>query len=117
MINGRSHIDQQKCIKCGKCKASCPYDAIARKIRPCAAACGVDAIESDDLKRARINTDKCVSCGMCMVNCPFGAIADKSQIFQLIRAMKQQKNVIAEVAPAIIGQFGSQVSPAKIKAA
>lgn len=117
MINGRSHIDQQKCIKCGKCKASCPYDAIARKIRPCAAACGVDAIESDDLKRARINTDKCVSCGMCMVNCPFGAIADKSQIFQLIRAMKQQKNVIAEVAPAIIGQFGTNVSPAKIKAA
>lgn len=117
MINGRSHIDQQKCIKCGKCKASCPYDAIARKIRPCAAACDVDAIESDDLKRARINTDKCVSCGMCMVNCPFGAIADKSQIFQLIRAMKQQKNVIAEVAPAIIGQFGTNVSPAKIKAA
>ena len=117
MINGRSHIDQQKCIKCGKCKASCPYDAIARKIRPCAAACGVDAIESDDLKRARINTDKCVSCGMCLVNCPFGAIADKSQIFQLIRAMKQQKNVSAEVAPAIIGQFGTNVSPAKIKAA
>lgn len=116
-INGHAYIDQQKCIKCGKCKASCPYDAIAKKIRPCAAACGVDAIESDDLNRARINTDRCVSCGMCMVNCPFGAIADKSQIFQLIRAMKQQQKVIAEVAPAIIGQFGTDISAAKIKAA
>ena len=115
--NGYSHIDQQKCIKCGKCKASCPYNAISHKIRPCAAACGVDAIESDDLGRAHINTDKCVSCGMCMVNCPFGAIADKSQIFQLIRAMKKQNNIIAEVAPAIVGQFGANVSPANIKAA
>lgn len=117
MINGRSHIDQEKCIQCGKCKASCPYDAISKKIRPCAAACGVDAIESDDLGRARINTDRCVSCGMCMVNCPFGAIADKSQIFQLIRAMQNQNHVIAEVAPAIIGQFGENVSAGKIKAA
>lgn len=116
-INGHAYIDQQKCIKCGKCKAVCPYDAIAKKIRPCAAACGVDAIESDDLGRACINTDKCVSCGMCMVNCPFGAIADKSQIFQLIRAMKKQQNVIAEVAPAIIGQFGETISAANIKAA
>lgn len=116
-INGKAHIDQQKCIKCGKCRASCPYDAISKKIRPCAAACGVDAIESDDLNRAKINTERCVSCGMCMVNCPFGAIADKSQIFQLIRAMKKEQKVIAEVAPAIIGQFGEKVSAGKIKAA
>ncbi len=117
MVKGRSFIDQEKCIKCGKCKASCPYDAIARKIRPCATACGVNAIESDDLGRARINPDKCVSCGMCMVSCPFGAIADKSQIFQLIRAMKNNDNVIAEVAPAIVGQFGPNVCTGKIKAA
>ena len=24
MINGKSYIDQEKCIKCGKCKAVCP---------------------------------------------------------------------------------------------
>ena len=29
MKKGRSYIDQEKCIKCGKCKAVCPYDAIA----------------------------------------------------------------------------------------
>ena len=37
----------------------------------------MDAIESDELGRAKINYDKCVSCGMCLVNCPFAAIADK----------------------------------------
>lgn len=117
MINGRSYIDQEKCIRCGKCKSVCPYDAISKKIRPCAMACGVNAIESDKLGRAKINPDKCVSCGMCMVNCPFGAIADKSQIFQLIQAMKQGTSIIAEIAPAFVGQFGPKVSQKKVKAA
>ena len=116
-VNGHSFIDQNKCIKCGKCKANCPYDAIANKRRPCADACGVGAIESDEHGRAKINEDKCVSCGMCMVSCPFGAIADKSQLFQLIRAMKSGREIIAEIAPAFVGQFGEYATPEKIKAA
>ncbi len=117
MIKGYSVIDQDKCIKCGKCKQHCPYDAISHKRRPCADACGVGAIESDNLGRAKINEDKCVSCGMCMVSCPFGAIADKSQIFQLIRAMQSGRKIVAEIAPAFVGQFGEFASPDKIKAA
>lgn len=117
IISGYSHIDQEKCIKCGRCKDACPYDAIAKRKRPCSAACGVNAIENDHLGRAKINPDKCVSCGMCMVNCPFGAIADKSQIFQLIRAMEEGKEVIAIVAPAFIGQFGPLATPDKVKSA
>lgn len=115
--NGKAVIDRSKCIKCGKCKAACPYDAVAHKIRPCAQACGVKAIGSDELGRASIDPKKCVGCGQCMVNCPFGAIADKSQIYQLIRAMKKGDEVVAEVAPAIIGQFGANVSLWKVKAA
>ena len=84
MKNGKSVIDQEKCIKCGKCREICPYDAICHKERPCKAACGVAAIKSDHVGRAVIDNEKCVSCGQCMVSCPFGAIADKSQIFQLI---------------------------------
>ena len=116
IVDGKSHIDKDKCIKCGKCKAICPYDAIAKKVRPCAAACGVKAISSDERGRVRIDDQKCVKCGQCMTACPFGAIADKSQIFQLIQAMKQGP-VIAELAPAIIGQFGDDVRLWKIKAA
>jgi Fe-S-cluster-containing hydrogenase component 2 len=80
-------------------------------------ACGVGAIESDELGRAKINPDKCVSCGMCMVSCPFGAIADKSQIYQLIQCMKSGHQVIAAIAPAIVGQFGKFITPAQIKEA
>ena len=117
MVNGKSVIDQEKCIKCGKCKSVCPYDAIAKKERPCKKACGVGAIESDKYGRAQINPDKCVSCGMCMVSCPFGAISDKSQIFQLARSLKEGGEIIAEIAPAFVGQFGDNITPRNIKAA
>lgn len=117
MVNGKSYIDQSKCIKCGKCKSACPYDAIARKERPCKTACGVGAIKSDKMGRAYIDPDKCVSCGMCMVNCPFGAISDKSQIFQLARALTEGDEIVAEIAPAFVGQFGPNIAPRNIKAA
>lgn len=117
MVNGFSHIDQSKCIKCGKCKSVCPYDAIAHKERPCERACGVKAITSDEQGRAKIVDDKCVSCGMCMVSCPFGAISDKSQIFQLAHALREGVQVIAIVAPAYAGQFGEEVTPRKFHAA
>ncbi|MGN1133804.1 MAG: 4Fe-4S dicluster domain-containing protein, partial [Oscillospiraceae bacterium] len=115
--HGKSVIDQSKCIKCGRCQSVCPYNAINKMERPCAAACGMDAIETDENGKAQINYDKCVSCGMCLVNCPFGAIVDKGQIFQLIHAMKKGKKVIAIVAPAFLGQFGPKATPEKLTAA
>lgn len=117
MKDGRAFIHQEKCITCGKCIAICPYHAIGKRIRPCAEACGIGAIESDEHGRAMINSDKCVSCGQCMASCPFGAIADKSQIFQLIRSIRQGDKVVAEIAPAFEGQFGEGVTPAQFKAA
>ena len=117
IVNGRSLVDQEKCIKCGRCMDACPYNAITKIERPCAASCGMDAITSDEEGKAVINYDKCVSCGQCLVNCPFGAIVDKGQIFQTIYAMKEGHEVIAAIAPAFVGQFGPKVTPDKVKSA
>lgn len=110
----RSIIDQDKCIKCGKCAQVCPYNAISYRERPCAAACGVNAITSDALGFAEIDHDKCVSCGLCIVSCPFGAIAERSEIVQIIHALKSNNPVYAEIAPSFLSQFGPLVSSGKI---
>ena len=115
--NGKSLIDQEKCIKCGKCEKACPYHAIIHLERPCQASCGMDAIVTDENGKAVINQDKCVACGQCLVSCPFGAIVDKGQIFQVIQSILRGDQVIAIVAPAFIGQFGKHSTPGKFIAA
>ncbi len=115
--DGRSHIDESKCLKCGKCISVCPYNAIMRLERPCAKACGMDAIGSDEYGRADIDDDKCVKCGMCLAHCPFGAIADKAQIFQVIQAIRSDVPVYAAIAPAATGQFGPDFTPEKMRPA
>ena len=114
--SGHACIDQSKCIKCGKCKDACSYQAIIKFTRPCQEACGMNAIGQDEYGHACIDYDKCVSCGMCLVNCPFGAISDKGQIFQLIQAMNRGDKVHAIVAPAFLNQFPG-LTPEKLPAA
>lgn len=116
-VNGRCRIVESQCIKCGKCAAACPYHAIVHLERPCQAACGMDAIGVDEYGKAQIDHDRCVSCGQCLVSCPFGAIVDKSQIYQVISAIREGKQLIAIVAPSFIGQFGKDVTVPRFVAA
>ncbi|MEL7649905.1 MAG: 4Fe-4S dicluster domain-containing protein [Sedimentibacter sp.] len=110
----RAIINKDKCIKCGRCKETCPYSAIVKYERPCAEACGVNAIESDYLGRAQINADRCVSCGNCIIQCPYGAISDKSQIYQLVKSLKSNNHMYAIIAPSFLGQFGPLASPVQV---
>lgn len=105
IINGKSHIDASKCKNCGMCINACPYSAIAKIIVPCESVCPVDAIKKDESGHARIDFSKCISCGKCIMACPFGAIHEKSQIIDVLSRIKEGKNVVAMMAPAIAGQF------------
>ena len=115
---GKAFIDQAKCIKCMKCVKACPYQSITRMVRPCAAACGVDAIKSDKDGYASIDQDKCVNCGLCTVSCPFAAISDKTELVQVLHRLAGPDGgrPYALLAPSFVGQFGRLAPPGAIAA-
>lgn len=105
IVNNRSVIDSQKCKNCKQCIPVCPYNAIVQVKVPCEDACPVDAITKDENGLAKIDFGKCISCGKCVSACPFGAVHEKSQIIDILKNIKNGKNVIAMIAPSIVGQF------------
>lgn len=108
VVQNQAYIDQNRCVECGLCKKSCRYGAILEIHRPCEQSCGVKAIVSGEDRKAVIDHNKCVSCGACVVSCPFGAISDRSQLLHVITLLQEEQQVVAVVAPSIVGQFGQK---------
>ena len=109
IINGKSVIDDSKCKKCQMCVKACPYSAIVKISVPCEDACPVNAIKKDETGFASIDYEKCINCGKCISACPFGAVHEKSQIIDILKAIKSEKKVVALIAPSIAGQFPGDI--------
>ncbi len=61
-------IDQEKCIKCGRCISLCRFEAI-------------QVIKKDDkVKKILIDPISCEGCGVCFWNCPVNAIKMEENI-------------------------------------
>ena len=109
IIDGKSVIDDSKCKKCQKCVGVCPYKAITKISVPCEDSCPVGAIKKDETGFASIDYDKCINCGKCVTACPFCAVHERSQIVDILKAIKSDKKVIAMIAPSIAGQFNANI--------
>jgi len=115
-VDGRAHIDSDKCKECGMCNKACPYNAIAEDMRPCKKSCPTGALSfnADDFS-AEITESKCVNCGACMSACPFGAIEDKSSLVKVVNRLMDKENIYAVVAPAITGEFRPKTTYGQVK--
>ncbi len=109
VTNQCSHIDRAKCIDCGKCMEVCPYKAIFRNPLPCEDACPVGAIDKSEEGLVKIDFEKCIYCGKCFNACPFSTILERSQIINILAAIKAKKQVVAMVAPAVTSQFPGSI--------
>lgn len=77
----------------------------------CEAACPFNAIKYDtDDKTTYIDPELCINCGLCVDACKNGRILDKVEYIPIIDLIKNNKTVVAIVAPSIIGQFGNNVT-------
>lgn len=112
-LNGRAHIQEEMCIKCGKCMEVCPFHAVVHIPVPCEEACPVDAIKKNDEGVAIIDHKKCIGCGKCVRSCPFGAIVERSGLFPVAKMLKNGEKTVAMIAPAITGQFPGSLGQMK----
>lgn len=95
----------KNCVKVdGKiiCENACPFDAI---------------IVDKETLLPNISIDLCVNCGICVDSCKNKNFIDKIEFLPILEILKENKKVIAAVAPSIAGQFGENVSMGQLRAA
>ena len=80
------------------------------------AGCQVRCIHSPE-EGLMIEDQRCIACGKCIPHCPLGAIADKIQFIPLVKYLQKEIPVYANVAPAIVGQFGPDISIGQLRSA
>lgn len=85
---GYLNFTKANCRNCYKCLRSCPVKAIKFKNG-----------------QAEIIEERCIACGQCLVVCPQDARNVESDLLKIKNAIRQNKKVIASIAPSFIGAF------------
>lgn len=98
------------------CSEHCSTDDDGKS--PCQLSCPFNAILSDPIKGTKhIEENLCMDCGLCVEACENGKFLDKVEFMPIVDLLKNNKKVIAAVAPAIAGQFGKDISLEQLREA
>ncbi len=113
------HIDcllnPEKCTpvwRLGKCNCT------DQEREHCRASCFFEAITIDEEGNAIIDPELCTGCGECIELCKESNLAERKDLIAALAAVKSSDvPVFVLIAPAFIGQFHSEVTPGKLRAA
>ena len=104
--DGKSSIDQSKCVKCGRCVKVCA------EVQGCAAltysgrSAGFKVTTAFDLP---MDQTDCVLCGQCSLVCPVGAIVETDYTNEVTAAIQDpSKHVVVQVAPSVRVGLGDE---------
>jgi iron only hydrogenase large subunit-like protein len=93
-------------------------DCSKEQQRECAERCPFGAIEHDENGRSKINGEKCVSCSFCIDQCRAQNLVASRDIIPVLKEIQNKKSLVyALIAPAFLGQFTKEVTPAKLRTA
>ncbi len=85
--------------------------------KKCVAACMFNAIEIHD-NNIKFNQEKCIGCSACIEACEKGNLTASRDTISVVDMLKTSNQPIyALVAPAFIGQFGTEATPGKLRTA
>lgn len=100
--------------------ASCSEDCRSTETgkAKCQVACPFNAILDDPIDGSTyIEHDLCTDCGVCVGVCDSGNFLDRKEFLPVLDLIRNNKKVIAAVAPAIAGQWGPNVTLDQYRAA
>lgn len=84
----------------------------------CEASCLFNAVVRNTEGNVVIQDRNCTHCGECIETCSLDSLVDKKEFIPLVEILQSKEiPVFAMVAPAIIGQFGGDVTMGQLRAA
>jgi iron-only hydrogenase group A len=99
------HINRAKCVKCGRCVASCSEKTTTKSILFHENGEGERCIGARDLKC--FDDTGCLLCGQCLISCPVDALQEASHIERVEEALNDpNKHVIVAIAPSVRSSLG-----------
>lgn len=100
-------IDRSKCVKCGRCVASCAQKTTTKSILFHEHETEGRIVGARDLKC--FDDTGCLLCGQCLISCPVDALQEKTHIDRVLEALADEnKHVIVAMSPSSRTALGEE---------